>query len=74
MKVSIQPSILTGNFCTSFKSSMQRACAAALIRNGESIIHNPGVSNDDKAALDIIQKLGAELIINNEELRLRVQV
>ena len=69
MKVSIQPSILTGNiFAPASKSSMQRACAAALIRNGESIIHNPGVSNDDKAALDIIQKLGAELIINNEEL------
>jgi 3-phosphoshikimate 1-carboxyvinyltransferase len=72
MKVSIQPSILIGSvFAPASKSSMQRACAAALIRNGESIIHNPGVSNDDKAALDIIQKLGAELIINNEELRVK---
>ena len=50
---------------------MQRACAAALIRNGESIIHNPGISNDDKAALNIIQQLGAEVIINNEELRIK---
>src|SRR6478736_10113844 len=41
------------------KSSMQRACAAALVRKGESIIRNPGISNDDKAALKVIQALGA---------------
>lgn len=69
MKVVIQPSTLSGNiFAPASKSSMQRACAAALVRKGESIIHNPGISNDDKAALDIIQKLGAEVVINNEEL------
>jgi 3-phosphoshikimate 1-carboxyvinyltransferase len=38
---------------------MQRACAAALIHIGKTIIHNPGHSNDDLAALDVIQKLGA---------------
>lgn len=38
---------------------MQRACAAALLVKGKSVIKNPGNSNDDKAALDIIQKLGA---------------
>jgi len=38
---------------------MQRACAAALLHDGETIISNPGKSNDDVAALDIIQKLGA---------------
>jgi 3-phosphoshikimate 1-carboxyvinyltransferase len=43
------------------KSSMQRACAAALLHIGETIIHNPGHSNDDIAALDVIQKLGAQL-------------
>ena len=41
---------------------MQRACAAALVRKGESIIHNPGISNDDKAAIRVIQALGATLI------------
>jgi 3-phosphoshikimate 1-carboxyvinyltransferase len=41
------------------KSSMQRACAAALIRKGETVLSNPGISNDDKAALNIIQQLGA---------------
>lgn len=40
---------------------MQRACAAALLHKGETIIKNPGTSNDDKAALDIIQCLGAKV-------------
>lgn len=38
---------------------MQRACAAALLAKGRTIIQNPGHSNDDKAALDIIRSLGA---------------
>src|SRR3954452_2895600 len=52
------------------KSSMQRACAAALVRKGETIIRNPGKSNDDKAGLNVIKALGAEvkININNEEL------
>jgi 3-phosphoshikimate 1-carboxyvinyltransferase len=49
------------------KSSMQRACAAALLSRGETTILNPGHSNDDKAALDIIQRLGAKAILENEE-------
>lgn len=48
---------------------MQRACAAALLAKGETIIYNPGRSNDDKAAMDIIQKLGAKTEIGNEVLR-----
>ena len=43
------------------KSSMQRACAAALLRAGETIIRHPGHSNDDKAALGVIRDLGAEV-------------
>ncbi len=43
------------------KSSMQRACAAALLRKGETLIINPGKSNDDLAAIDVIQKLGASI-------------
>ena len=50
------------------KSSMQRACAAALVAKGKSIIKNPGHSNDDNAALDIIQKLGATIQFNQDEL------
>ena len=46
---------------------MQRACAAALIKKGKSIIHNPGRSEDDKAALDIIQRLGATVEMKDDE-------
>ena len=41
------------------KSSMQRACAAALVRNGKSHIFNPGLSNDDVASKGVIEALGA---------------
>ena len=42
------------------KSDMQRACAAALLHHGVTHIIDPGTSNDDMAALDVISKLGAE--------------
>ncbi|MBI3138540.1 MAG: 3-phosphoshikimate 1-carboxyvinyltransferase [Sphingobacteriales bacterium] len=61
MNVTIHPSELKGTIqAPASKSSMQRACAAALLHIGETIIHNPGHSNDDKAALDIIRRLGAK--------------
>ena len=60
MQVTIQPSQISGNiYAPASKSSMQRACAAALVRKGDTIIHNPGISSDDKAALNVIQALGA---------------
>lgn len=60
MKATIQPSSVSGEiFAPASKSSMQRACAASLVRKGESIIYNPGISNDDKAALRVIRALGA---------------
>lgn len=60
MKAIVYPSQLKGIITApASKSSMQRACAAALIRQGETILSNPGISNDDKAALHIIQQLGA---------------
>jgi 3-phosphoshikimate 1-carboxyvinyltransferase len=40
---------------------MQRACAAALLHQGVTHIVDPGKSNDDLAALDVISKLGAEV-------------
>ncbi len=62
MVVTIHPSRLTGPIqAPASKSSMQRACAAALLHKGETHIHNPGHSNDDKAALDIIERLGARI-------------
>jgi len=47
---------------------MQRACAAALLKKGETIIHNAGHSNDDKAALEIIKLLGAVIEKSNDEI------
>ena len=62
MKVTIQPSQLSGTIqAPASKSSMQRACAAALLSKGTTIIHNPGHSNDDKAALDIIQTIRSRM-------------
>ncbi|RNI37904.1 3-phosphoshikimate 1-carboxyvinyltransferase [Hanamia caeni] len=60
MNVSIHPSPVSGNLkAPPSKSSMQRACAAALITPGTTVIDNFGNSNDEKAALDIIARLGA---------------
>ncbi len=70
MKVTIYPSQLKGTIqAPASKSSMQRACAAALLSKGTSTIYNPGHSNDDKAALDIIQRLGAKVEVENGELK-----
>ena len=67
MKVTIHPSHLNGSIqAPASKSSMQRACAAALLSKGTSIIHNPGHSNDDKAAIGIVKALGAVVEINKE--------
>lgn len=73
MKAIIQPSVIKGTITApTSKSSMQRACAAALLHNGTTIIHNPGRSNDDLAALDIIQKLGA-VVKENEDGSLSIE-
>lgn len=62
MNATIQPSLIFGElYAPASKSSMQRACAAALLTNGITTITNPGKSNDDLAALDVIQKLGATI-------------
>jgi 3-phosphoshikimate 1-carboxyvinyltransferase len=60
MNVTISPSIITGSLhAPASKSSMQRACAAALISQTTTHIMNPGLSNDDLAALRVIRALGA---------------
>ena len=65
----IHPSNLGGAIhAPASKSSMQRACAAALLAKGTSVIHHPGDSSDDRAALSIIKRLGAEVITNSEKL------
>ncbi len=60
MIVTIQPSRVSGTITApASKSSMQRACAAGLLNLGKTTLINPGKSNDDLAAIDVIQKLGA---------------
>ncbi|AEW00762.1 3-phosphoshikimate 1-carboxyvinyltransferase [Niastella koreensis] len=60
MVVTIQPSQIKGSIqAPASKSSMQRGCAASLLFKGTTIIRNPGHSNDDKAALGVIQDMGA---------------
>lgn len=60
MRAIVYPSKLKGEqIAPASKSSMQRACAAALLHIGDTLILNPGHSNDDIAAIDVIQKLGA---------------
>jgi len=69
--VKVNPSIISGTIkAPASKSSMQRACAMALLANGKTTILNAGKSNDDLAALDIIQKLGATIEIANDELNI----
>ncbi len=60
MIVTIQPSYISGTInAPTSKSSMQRACAAALLNEGKTTIASPGKSNDDLAALAVIKILGA---------------
>ena len=68
MVVTIHPSEIAGSLqAPASKSSMQRACAAALLSHGTTTILNPGSSNDDIAALDVISKLGARLVTRSEK-------
>jgi 3-phosphoshikimate 1-carboxyvinyltransferase len=62
MIATVIPSSIGGNIVSPrSKSSMQRACAAALLHRGETEILLPGDSNDDRAAMDVITRLGARL-------------
>src|SRR5438270_7339706 len=62
MKAELLPSELKGTVSASAsKSAMQRACAAALLKKGRTILKKPGNSADDLAALDIIKQLGASI-------------
>ncbi len=67
MNVTIHPSPIKGSVQAPVsKSSMQRACAAALLAKGSSRILQPGKSNDDLAAIDVIRKLGAQVTENKD--------
>ena len=69
MIAKIQPSTLSGTISApASKSSMQRACAAALLSDRKCIIRNPGYSHDDKAAMKMIESLGARVEMIDGEL------
>ncbi len=62
MNVTISPSAIQGSLkAPASKSSMQRACAAALVSQTKTHVLNPGSSNDDLAALRVIRGLGAQV-------------
>ncbi|MEO6070600.1 MAG: 3-phosphoshikimate 1-carboxyvinyltransferase [Chitinophagaceae bacterium] len=69
MNATIIPSFIKGEVLASVsKSAMQRACAAALIRKGRSVITNCGNSDDDKAAVNIIKQLGATVQFEDNKM------
>jgi 3-phosphoshikimate 1-carboxyvinyltransferase len=71
MRATVYPNTLRGEqVAPASKSSMQRACAAALLHPGTTSILNPGHSNDDLAAIDVIQKLGATVQMDANKLHI----
>ena len=69
MIAAISPGKIMGSVTApASKSAMQRACALALLNNGKTIIQNPGKSNDDLAALNIIKGLGASFHYEQDDL------
>jgi 3-phosphoshikimate 1-carboxyvinyltransferase len=74
MQAIVSPSQIKGSVTASAsKSAMQRACAAALLKKGKTILVNPGSSADDLAAIDIITQLGAKVRNENERLIIESQ-
>jgi 3-phosphoshikimate 1-carboxyvinyltransferase len=72
MNAVIHPSTLKGVIpAPASKSMMQRACALALLHAGETIITNPGNSQDDLAAISVIQQLGATVSTQHGQLIIR---
>lgn len=68
MQAIINPGNINGTVkIPASKSMMQRVCAAALLHKGTTTIYNPGHSNDDKAALNIIQQLGARITYQSND-------
>lgn len=69
MSITISPSPIEGAIVAPpSKSSMQRACAAALLTPGTTVIDHFGRSSDEKAAIDIIGRLGATVHMKGSEM------
>ena len=58
----VEPSVIKGQIkAPASKSMTQRAIAAALLADGQSIIHNPSYCDDSLAAMSIAVGLGARV-------------
>ena len=67
----VEPSVLEGKVkAPASKSMTQRAIAAAILSNGESIIHNPSYCDDSLAAMSIAIGLGARVEPQAHELKI----
>jgi len=62
-QISISRSVLNGTLTAPpSKSIFQRACAAAVLKQGATVLKNGGYSEDDKTAIEIIKKMGAQVV------------
>jgi len=69
MQATIEPGYISGTVAAPpSKSVTQRAFAGALLHKGKTVIHNPGRSQDDLAALGIIEALGATIVIQTGDV------
>ncbi len=67
----MEPSFVKGEIKTpSSKSMTQRAIAAAMLSEGESILTNPSFCDDSLAAINIATALGANVITEVDELKI----
>jgi 3-phosphoshikimate 1-carboxyvinyltransferase len=67
----LEPSVLKGNIkAPASKSMTQRAIAAALLADGQSVIHNPSYCDDSLAAMSIAVGLGARVEPQVNELKI----
>lgn len=67
----LEPSALKGSVkAPASKSMTQRAIAAALLADGESIIHNPSYCDDSLAAMSIAVGLGARIEPQVNEMKI----
>ncbi len=71
----IDPSAIKGVIkAPASKSMTQRAMAAALLADGQSIIHNPSYCDDSLAAMSIVVGLGARIEPDVNELKINGSV
>lgn len=67
----VEPSAIKGKVrAPASKSMTQRAIAAALLADGQSIIHNPSYCDDSLAAMSIAVGLGARVEPQADELKI----